>query len=320
MGVEQYAERSIQDRVSSFSRRLAGIYNRLDPSAKLASWVIVGIILLAVFAQPIRIPGQIPVLSGQTVQPISLTPHDPAEPNYDASLQEPSLTHPLGTDLTGRDVLSRLILGARASLLVGVFAVGAAMIVGSALGSIAGYVGGWLDETIMRLMDVVISVPALVLALALVGTIGASLTNIIFVIALVYTPQYARLIRGKVLSVKENEYIEAAKNTGLSDMSILRKHVIPNSTTPVVVQATYHVATAIILEASLSFLGLGVQPPRPSWGLMIANGRDYLPTSWWLTTFAGLMIMITVLSFNVLGDGLRDEFDPEDETRGGSGA
>ena len=274
------------------------VYGRLDLSARLSLWVIV-------------------VLVGAALAAPLVAPYQPAAQDYDASLASPSAAHPLGTDLTGRDVLSRLIFGARASLLVGTVAVGMAMAIGVPLGSIAGYTGGVLDEAIMRTMDIVISVPALVLGLALIGTLGAGIENVILVVGIVYAPQYARVIRGEVLSIKEMDYVEAAENTGLGDLSILGKHIIPNAMTPVFVQATYHIATAIILEASLSFLGLGVRPPTPTWGVMISGGRGYLPDAWWISTFAGLAIMVTVLAFNLLGDGLRDEFDPRSVTEGG---
>ena len=296
-----HAERSGLRELRAQLESLGQIYLRLDIASKIALWFIV-IIHVVAFAAPL------------------IAPYEPAQEHYEASLQGPSLEHPLGTDLTGRDVLSRIIYGARISLLVGIVAVGTAVFFGTLLGSIAGYVGGWIDETIMRTMDIIISVPVLVLALALVGAVGPSLTNIILIIGFVYTPQYARLMRGSVLSTKENEYVEAARGTGLSSAAVLGKHVVPNSITPVVVQATYHVATAIILESSLSFLGIGIQPPTPSWGGMIADGRQYLPSEWWITTFAGLMIMITVLAFNIIGDGLRDVIDPETETRGGGAA
>ncbi|WP_336036230.1 ABC transporter permease [Halobacterium yunchengense] len=278
-----------------------GVYGRLDASAKVSLWVIVAIVVAALLA---------PVIS----------PYGPAAQHYDASLQGPSVEHPMGTDLTGRDVLSRLIFGARASLLVGTVAVAMAIAIGVPLGSVAGYAGGVVDELIMRTMDMVISVPALVLGLALIGALGAGIEKVILVVGIVYSPQYARVIRGEVLTVKEEEYVEAAENTGLSHLSILGKHIVPNALTPVLVQGTYHIATAIILEASLSFLGLGVQPPKPTWGVMISNGRDYLPEAWWISTFAGLAIMVTVLSFNLLGDGLRDEFDPRSVTEGGGEA
>lgn len=286
------------DKLVSRGTALFDIYQRLNQSSKLAFWVLV-LLTVAAVAAPI------------------ITPYTPAEQNYDRSLQSPSAEHLLGTDLVGRDIFTRLLFGARTSLLIGVLSVMFAITAGVPLGSIAGYRGGWLDEIIMRTMDVLISIPALVLGLALVGTLGASLTNLVLVIGLVYSPQYARIIRGEVLSVKEEEYVEAAKSTGLGNLKILQKHILPNSFTPVLVQATYHTATAIIVEASLSFLGLGVQPPTATWGRMIASGREFLPDGWWISVFPGLAILITVLSFNVLGDGLRDEFDPRSATEEG---
>jgi len=294
-------QRTIAEQGADVARRAAAIYGRLDRSAKVSLWIAVTIVVLAVAA---------PVIA----------PYGPAEPDYDASLSGPSADHPLGTDLTGRDILTRILFGARVSLLVGVVAVGMAVAIGVPIGAVAGYVGGWIDETLMRLMDIMMSFPSLVLALALVGALGPNLRNVILVIGIVYTPQYARLIRGSVLSVKEEEYVEAAENTGLGDVRILFKHVIPNAYTPVLVQGTFHVATAIIFEASLSFLGLGVQPPTATWGVMIADGRGYLPDQWWISTFPGLAIMITVMTFNLLGDGLRDELDPRSSTEGGPGA
>jgi len=293
--------RTIVERIQEIVSRSVRIYGRLDLSAKVSFWIVAAIVFLAVSA---------PLVA----------PYGPAEPDYDASLTGPSVDHPLGTDLTGRDIFTRVLFGARISLLVGVVAVGMAVAIGVPIGAVAGYVGGWVDEALMRLMDIMMSFPSLVLALALVGALGANLRNVILVIGIVYTPQYARLIRGDVLSVKEEEYVEAAENTGLSDIKILGKHVIPNAFTPVLVQGTFHVATAIIFEASLSFLGLGVQPPTATWGVMIADGRGYLPDQWWISTFPGLAIMITVMTFNLLGDGLRDELDPRSSTEGGPGA
>lgn len=296
---EQSVERpSVTERAKGTGRSAVSLYRRLDWSARVSFWVIVAIVFAAVFA---------PVIA----------PYSPIQPHYQHSLEPPSSQFILGTDLTGRSVFARLLYGARVSLMVGVLAVGLAMVIGIPLGSIAGFIGGWTDEALMRITDVLISFPALVLALALVGALGPSLRNVILVIGIVYSPQYARLIRGSVLSVKEEEYVEAARNTGLGDLSILFKHVIPNAFAPVFVQATFHVATAIIFEASLSFLGLGVQPPTPTWGVMIANGRNYLPQQWWISTFPGIAILVTVLSLNLLGDGLRDEFDPRSATEGG---
>lgn len=293
-----YEQPSIGERLYQQWDWATSVYGRLDLSAKVSFWIVLALVVIAILAPEIA-------------------PYEPAQEHYDRSLVGPSLQHPLGTDLTGRDILSRMIYGARISLFVGISAVTIAMAIGIPIGSIAGYVGGWTDEVLMRAMDILISFPALVIALALVGTLGASLQNVILVIGVVYSPQYARLIRGEVLSVKEEEYVEAARNTGLSNTKIVTKHVIPNSMAPVLVQATFHVATAILFEASLSFLGLGIQPPTATWGVMIADGRNYLPSEWWISTFPGIAIMIVVLAFNLLGDGLRDEFDPRDETQGG---
>ncbi|MEZ3170048.1 ABC transporter permease [Halorubrum sp. RMP-47] len=295
MATEEIQSPTIRDRATAQVRSALRVYSNLDFAARMSLWLILGVIMVAIFAD-------------------FVAPYDPIEPDYGASVQGPSLEHPMGTDLTGRDVLSRIIYGTRISLLVGVVAVAMAVTIGVTIGSIAGFRGGYTDEVLMRGVDIMISFPSLVLALALVGAVGASLQNIIIVIAIVYTPQYARLIRGDVLSVKEEEFVEAARGTGLSELQVLRKHVIPNAFTPVFVQATFHVATAIIFEASLSFLGLGVQPPTPTWGVLIADGRQYLPEGWWISTFPGLAIMFTVLAFNIFGDGLRDEIDPQSET------
>lgn len=291
---------AIRDKLSVLDW-LVGIYSRLDTSAQLSLWIVIGIVLVGIFA---------PVIA----------PYDPAHQIPESSLQGPSIEHPLGADLFGRDILSRLIFGVRISLLVGVVAVGMAIAIGVPVGATAGFLGGWIDEAVMRLVDILMSFPVLVLALAIVGAIGASLFNIVVVIAISYSPSYARLIRGSVLSIKEEDYVKAAEGTGLGRFSILAKHIMPNALTPIIVQATYHVATAIIFEASLSFLGLGVQPPTATWGVMISDGRGFLPEAWWISTFPGLAIMVTVISFNILGDGLRDEFDPRSATQQEGGA
>lgn len=296
MATEEIMQPTYKDRAMRHVQRALRVYSHLDFSARISLWMILAFVFVAIFAD-------------------FIAPYDPTQPNYAASLQGPSLEHPMGTDLTGRDILSRLIHGARISLLVGVIAVSMAVMMGVTIGAVAGFRGGYTDGVLMRGVDVMISFPSLILALAIVGAVGANLQNIILVIAIVYTPQYARLIRGDVLSVKEEEFVEAARGTGLSEMKVLAKHVIPNAFTAVFVQATFHVATAIIFEASLSFLGLGVQPPTPTWGVLIADGRQYLPEGWWISTFPGLAIMFTVLAFNIFGDGLRDEIDPQSETQ-----
>jgi len=281
------------------ARRTAGrvrdAVRRLDWSAKLSLAVILVLVAVAAFA---------PILS----------PYDPLEENYERTLESPSADHPAGTDFTGRDLLSRIIFGGRTSLAVGILSVALGVAIGVPVGAVGGYYGGWIDEVLMRSADVVISFPALVIALAIIGVLGSSILNLIAVIGIVFSPQYARLIHGEVLSVKEEEYVEAARGTGLGHLGVLRRHVLPNAITPVIVQATFHIALAIIIEASLSFLGLGVQPPRPTWGVMIADGRRYLPDEWWISTFPGVAIMVTVLAFNMLGDGLREVFDPRTVT------
>jgi len=292
MTAENVPRPSRRDRIADRLRSAKGTYDEMGRAGRASLWLVVLLVATAAFA---------PVVA----------PYGPIEENYDRSLQSPSLDHPAGTDLTGRDVLSRMIFGTRVSLAVGVGAVLLGVLIGVPIGSVGGYYGGWIDEIAMRTMDVVISFPALVLALAIIGVVGGSLWNLILVIGVVFSPQYARLIHGEVLSVKESEYVEAAEGIGLGNLSILWRHVLPNAMGPVIVQATFHVALAIIIEASLSFLGLGVQPPQPTWGVMIADGRRYLPEEWWISVFPGLAIMITVLAFNLLGDGLREVYDPQ---------
>lgn len=292
MTAENVPRPSRRNRVANRLRSAKGTYDSMGRAGRASLWLIALLVATAALA---------PVVA----------PYGPIEENYDQSLQSPSLDHPAGTDLTGRDVLSRMIFGTRVSLAVGVGAVLLGVLLGVPIGSIGGYYGGWIDEIAMRSMDVVISFPALVLALAIIGVVGGSLWNLILVIGVVFSPQYARLIHGEVLSIKESEYVEAAEGIGLGNLSILWRHVLPNAIGPVIVQATFHVALAIIIEASLSFLGLGVQPPQPTWGVMIADGRRYLPEEWWISVFPGFAIMITVLAFNLLGDGLREVYDPQ---------
>lgn len=296
---ETIEKRSTLEYLGDTSKDVLGVYRRFDPLAKLSVWALSVLILVGVFAPWI-------------------VPHDPYFQNYDAFLLGPleNYSYLLGTDMYGRGVLSRLIMGARVSLIVAFGSVSFAVVVGCLMGSVGGWRGGLTDDVLMRFADMIFSFPSLVLALALIAVWGPSIRNLIIVIGIVYSPQYARLIRSTVLSVKEEPYVEAAISTGLDSKRVLVKHVVPNSLTPVVVQASFHLAWAILLEASLSFLGLGVQPPEASWGIMISSGRSQMPDAWWLMTFSGLMIMITVLSFNFIGDGLRTEFDPHEITEG----
>lgn len=225
-------------------------------------------------------------------------------------LQGPSAAHWLGTDEFGRDIFARLVHGTRVSLQVGIVAVGISIIIGGILGAVAGYYGGKLDNIIMRIMDIFLAVPSILLAIAIVSALGPSIINLMLAISISSVPSYARIVRASVLSIRDQEFIEAAKAIGASNTRIIFRHIIPNSLAPVIVQATLGVASAILSTAGLSFIGLGIQPPAPEWGSMLSGGRQYLRYAWWVTTFPGVAIMITILSLNLLGDGLRDALDP----------
>ncbi|ABR48043.1 binding-protein-dependent transport systems inner membrane component [Alkaliphilus metalliredigens QYMF] len=216
----------------------------------------------------------------------------------------------LGTDHNGRDILSRIIYGARTSIQVGFIAIAFAVVIGGAIGSIAGYYGGRLDNLIMRCIDVLLAIPPILLAIAIVSAFGGSLVNVMIAIGIGNTPRMARLVRGSVMSVRENEYIESAKALGASDARIIFNEIIPNALAPIIVQGTLNVASAIIAAAGLSYIGLGAPPPTPEWGSMLSSGQNYIRTAWWMSVFPGLAIFITVLSLNLLGDGLRDALDP----------
>ncbi len=239
-----------------------------------------------------------------------LAPYDPTEQALDRMLQSPGRPYLLGTDDLGRDILSRLLYGARVSLLVGVLSVGISLVVGVSLGLVAGYRGGWVDEVTMRVMDGLLAFPALVLALAITAALGPSLRNAMIAIGVVGIPGFARLVRGQVLSLRAQEYVEAARAAGLGDGRIILRHILPGTLAPIIVHASLRVAFAVLAEAGLSFLGLGTQPPTPSWGAMLNVGREYLEMAPWLSVAPGAAIFVTTLSFNFLGDGLRDALDP----------
>ncbi|SMF59467.1 peptide/nickel transport system permease protein [Tistlia consotensis] len=230
-------------------------------------------------------------------------------------LQPPSAAHWFGTDEVGNDILTRVVVGTRLSLAVALIITGVAAGIGVPLGILAGYSGGWLRETIMRVTDVFLSVPALVLAVAIVAALGPGIVNAIVALSLVWWPGYVRLIESKTLALKGETYVEAARLAGATTPRILFSHILPNCLSPILVKASMDMGMAILAAASLGFIGLGAQPPAPEWGAMISIGRNYLPTWWWYATFPGLAIYFTVLGFNLVGDGLRDVFDPRSRGR-----
>ncbi len=239
-----------------------------------------------------------------------LAPYDPIAQTLLQRRQPPSRQHWMGLDEVGRDILSRIIFGARASLQVGLLSVSMAILVGSILGAVAGFVGGWADNLIMRLMDILLAFPGLLLAIAVVSILGPGLMNMLYAIAFVSIPVYARIMRASVLSVREQDFVLAARAVGVSTMRILWREILPNAITPVLVSGTLGIATAILDAAGLSFLGLGAQPPMPEWGSMLGEGRGSVFTAPHIVLFPGLAIMLNVLGFNLLGDGLRDALDP----------
>lgn len=240
----------------------------------------------------------------------ALAPYDENQVDVVGRLQPPSLDHPFGTDELGRDVLSRVLVAARLSLLVGLVSVGIALVVGVLLGLVAGFYGRWVDDVVMRAMDVLFAFPAILLAIAIVAVLGPGLVNAMIAIGIVYTPIFARITRASVLSVREEVYVRAARSLGASDLRLLRLHVLPNVAAPIIVQTSLSLAFAILSEAALSFLGLGVQPPEPSWGRMLLEARGFVQQAWWAGVFPGAAIFVTVLSFNLVGDALRDALDP----------
>lgn len=253
--------------------------------------IILGLIFIALFA---------PVL----------TPKDPLKQDIINRLKPPSPEHFLGTDDLGRDVLSRIIFGTRISMMVGIVAISIAVTIGSIIGLMSGYFGKWVDMILMRFVDIMLCFPTFFLILMVIAFLEPNILNIMVVIGLTSWTSLARLVRGETLSIRERDYVAAAKMIGLSNRRILFVHILPNVIAPVIVVATIGVGGAILVESSLSFLGLGVQPPTPSWGNMLTSGKDYIHFAWWLMLFPGLAILVTVLAFNLLGEGLRDVLDP----------
>lgn len=262
-------------------------------AALLGAAVVLALVLIALFA---------PLLA----------PYDPIKTNFLLVRKAPSAAHWLGTDELGRDILSRLIFGARASLSAGFVSVAIAVAIGVPIGMLSGYIGGWVDTAIMRINDAVLAIPFLILAIAFAAFLGPSLTNAMIAIGLSTAPLFARLARGQTLAVKHDEYIEAARGIGAPHHVIVVRHVFPNILPPIIVQVTLAAAAAILAEAGLSFLGLGQQPPSPSWGKMLDVARTFLNAAPWMAIYPGVCIFLAVLGFNLLGDGLHDAFDPRE--------
>ncbi len=273
--------------------RRAFVKNR---AAMLALLVLVLIVLSALFAS-------------------SLTTYDPVKRDAKSRTQAPSAEHLLGTDALGRDLFTRLLYGGRISLQVGFFSVLASALVGVPLGLVAGYMGGNVDNWIMRFMDLILAFPGLILAIWLVSMLGVSITNVIIAISIGSIPTYARITRGVTLSTREMDYVVAAHSMGASASRILWLHILPSVVAPLIVLVTLSISGNIVAGASLSFLGLGVRPPIPEWGAMLADGRGYMRNAWWMSVFPGVAIMLVVLAANVVGDGLRDALDPRTRSR-----
>jgi len=237
-----------------------------------------------------------------------LAPHDPTRQNLDNDLRSYSMDNPLGTDKLGRDILSRVLYGGRISLLVGATTVVISLAIGLAIGSLSGYFGGWTDQLLMRLVDILMAFPGILLAIAFTAVLGPGLDHVILALCLIGWTSYARLVRGEILALREREFVQAARALGCKPARIIARHLLPNLLPPVLIQATFGLAAAIIAEGSLSFLGLGVEPPTPSWGSMLNDGRQFLLVAPNLTTYPGIAIMITVFGLNLVGDGLQDRF------------
>ena len=239
-----------------------------------------------------------------------IAPYHYDEQNLDEAFISPSALHVMGTDNFGRDILSRIIYGSRISLMVGFIAVGIGMVIGGTLGAISAYYGGLTDNLLMRLIDVLLAMPSILLAISISAALGPGLVNAMIAVGIGTVPNYARVTRASVLTVKEREYVEAARCVGAKNGRIILTHIIPNAMAPMIVQATLGVASAILSAAALSFIGLGIQPPTPEWGAMLSAGRSYIRDYWYIVTFPGLAIMVTIFALNLFGDGLRDALDP----------
>lgn len=244
----------------------------------------------------------------------SLSPYDPIKMAPTEAAQPPSWEHPAGTDLLGRDVLSRIMFGARISLQMGLISTGIALIIGSFLGLLAGYFGGWVDSTITLLTNILLALPGILLALVILAALGPGLSKVMIAVGISTIPNFIRVVRGSVLSVKTADYVQAARVLGSTDARIMFVHIVPNIVAPIIVLGTLGFASAVLVGASVSYLGLGASPPTPEWGMMVSEGRNHLQRAWWLSTMPGLAIMLSVIALNLLGDSLRDALDPRLKT------
>lgn len=244
-----------------------------------------------------------------------ITPHEPRDQNYDAVLEGPSLEHPFGTDQLGRDIFSRVLFGYQTVMTITLGGVTMAFVLGTTAGLTAGYRGGWTDQLVMRSVDVLMAFPSLILALALIAALGPSKWGVLLVLGIAYTPIFARVSRSEAVSLREKQFVKSLEVRGASQPRIMFRHILPNAVGPLIVAITLQFAFGILTTATLSFLGVGVQPPDPSLGRMLTEGKDYLDTAWWYSIFPGLAIMIPVIGFNTIGDGLRETFDPKQVNR-----
>ncbi len=290
----QHLERKLTSRKSE-ARRVSALFLR-NRGAVIGATVLIFLVLLALFADWIA-----------PYDPLTMVPRDTQQP--------PSRIHVMGTDLLGRDILSRVIFGTRLSLLIGLASVCIGAVIGTIIGLGAGYYGGWLEAVTMRIMDAMLAFPGILLALSVIVGLGTGIVNVMIAVGVATIPGYARLVRGSVLSAKENVYVEAARVMGCPSTRIMFRHILPNVIAPVIVLSTLQFGVAILSAAGLSFLGLGAQPPTPEWGLMVSMGRTYLGKAWWMSTFPGLAITVAVIAINLMGDGLREALDPRLRSR-----
>ena len=292
MSAIQLADLEVSQRTRTF-RHVLNVIAR-DPLSLMSTIVLVLFILMAAFA---------PFVAPYPEEGAGRT-------NVDNTMLAPSTAHPFGTDRLGRDMLSRVIVGARPALMVPIGVVAFAVLLGAPLGAIAGYKGGWIDEIIMRITDLFLAFPSLLLAMAIASALGRGLQNAAIALVISWWPWYTRLVRGVTISLRRRYFIEAAQAVGVSDWVIILRHILPNTISPILVQATVDMGTVILAMGGLAFLGLGTQPPNPDWGLMVSEGRSFILEQWWISSFPGIAIFVVVLAFNLLGDTLRDIFDP----------